>query len=146
MIASRPLVGYGPDNFGLVFPDFQTGHWARPSIIDEAHSELLQIGATQGVIGFAAFIWLCVAVLRLWWSGRRQVLAGGVLGACAGYLVTNLVNFSVVPAALPFWIFLGAAAVILQGDRSFGAVPIDRALSAPPQSLAVVVAKRHSSS
>jgi putative inorganic carbon (HCO3(-)) transporter len=145
MIASRPLVGYGPDNFGLAFPDFQTGHWARHSLIDEAHSELLQIGATQGVIGFAAFTWLCVAVLRHWWNGRRQVLAGGVLGACAGYLVTNLVNFSVVPAALPFWIFLGAAAVILQGDRSSSA-PIGRARLAPPQPVAPAVAKRQSSS
>jgi hypothetical protein len=44
------------------------------------------------------------------------MLASGILGACVGYLLTLLVNFSVVPSALPFWIFLGAGVVILQGD------------------------------
>jgi putative inorganic carbon (HCO3(-)) transporter len=120
MIASRPLVGYGPDNFGLVFPTFQTGSWARRSLIDESHSELLQIVATQGILGLAAFAWLCIAFVRLWWRGRHQLLASGVLGACVAYLLTLLVNFSTVPAALPFWIFLGAAAVILQGDAALG--------------------------
>jgi len=116
LIASRPLVGYGPDNFGLVFPTFQTGSWSRLSLIDESHSELLQIAATQGILGLAAFTWLCIAFVRLWWKGRKQMLASGVLGACVGYLLTLLVNFSAVPAALPFWIFLGAGAAMLQGD------------------------------
>ena len=116
LIGSQPLVGYGPDNFGLVYPRFQTGPWAHRAIIDEAHSEFLQIAATQGVIGLAAFSWLCIALLRLWSKGRRQVLAGGVLGACAGYVITGAFNFSVVPAALPFWMFLGAATVLLRPD------------------------------
>jgi O-antigen ligase len=110
-------LGYGPDNFGLVFPAFQTGWWSRLSLIDESHSEVLQIAATQGILGLAAFAWLCVAFVRLWWRGRNQLLAGGILGACAGYVLTLLVNFSTVPAALPFWIFLGAAAFILQGHE-----------------------------
>jgi O-antigen ligase len=116
LIASRPLVGYGPDNFGLVFPMFQTGSWSGLSLIDESHSELLQIAATQGILGLAAFAWLSIAFVRFWWKGRNQILASGILGACVGYLLTLLVNFSVVPAALPFWIFLGASAAMLQGD------------------------------
>jgi O-antigen ligase len=118
LIASRPLMGYGPDSFGLVFPTFQTGWWSRLSIIDESHSEILQITATQGILGLAAFAWLCIAFVRMWWRGRDQMLAMGILGACVGYVLTIAVNFSAVPAALPFWIFLGAAAVILPGDAS----------------------------
>ncbi len=130
LIASRPLLGYGPDNFGLVFPAFQTGSWSRLSLIDESHSEVLQIAATQGFVGLAAFAWLCIAFVRLWWKGRQKMLAGGVLGACVGYLLTLLVNFSTVPAALPFWIFLGAAAFMLQGrDDSNKTAPV----SGPPR-------------
>jgi O-antigen ligase len=124
------LLGYGPDNFGLVFPAFQTGSWSRLSLIDESHSEVLQIAATQGFVGLAAFAWLCIAFVRLWWKGRQKMLAGGVLGACVGYLLTLLVNFSTVPAALPFWIFLGAAAFMLQGrDDSNKTAPV----SGPPR-------------
>jgi putative inorganic carbon (HCO3(-)) transporter len=117
MIASRPITGYGPDNFGLVFPQFQTGPWAGSQIIDESHSELLQVGATQGLIGIAAFGWLCFAFLRMCWNRRENVFAGAVLGAGAAFLITNLVNFSVVPAALQFWLFLGAGTVLLQVDE-----------------------------
>lgn len=124
LIASRPWLGYGPDNFGLVFPMFQSGWWSRLSVIDESHSEVLQIAATQGILGLAAFAWLCIAFIRLWWRGRHQLLAWGILGACVGYVLTLLVNFSTVPAALPYWIFLGAAAFILQGhEDSRKAVP-----------------------
>jgi putative inorganic carbon (HCO3(-)) transporter len=125
LIASRPLLGYGPDNFGIVFPAFQTRNWSRLSVIDESHSEVLQIAATQGFVGLAAFAWLCISFVRIWWRGRNRILAGGVLGACIGYLLTLLVNFSTVPAALPFWIFLGAATFMLQGDDdSRKAVPV----------------------
>lgn len=116
MIASRPITGFGPDNFGLVYPQFETGRWAGSQLIDEAHSELLQIGATQGVVGIAIFAWLCYAVLRMCWAGRATPGAAGVLGACAGYLMTSLFNFSAAPAALPFWLFLATAAVLFQPD------------------------------
>jgi len=48
LIAHRPLTGYGPDSFGLVYPRFQTGDWTGGPLIDKAHSDLVQLAATQG--------------------------------------------------------------------------------------------------
>src|SRR5215472_6724465 len=47
LIAHRPLTGYGPDSFGLVYPRFQTGDWTGGPLIDKAHSDLVQLAATQ---------------------------------------------------------------------------------------------------
>src|SRR5258708_21351977 len=62
LIASRPLVGYGPDNFGLVFPRFESTDLHQQW--DKAHAETLQPAATQGVVGLVAYLFILVAFVR----------------------------------------------------------------------------------
>jgi len=118
LIASRPILGYGPDTFGLVFPKFETGDWgvgARDlhQQVDKAHAEVLQIAATQGLIGLAAYLLLLAGFIRAAWRARR--LNGLVLfAAFVAYLITVQLNFTALAAALPFWIF--AAACLLTWD------------------------------
>src|SRR4029077_10798620 len=84
MAASRPLAGYGPDNVGLVFPRFQSGDWGLTGDhvrqpIDKAHAELLQVAATQGLVGVLTYVLLQLAFLRTLWRARhvdRAVVAG----------------------------------------------------------------------
>jgi len=118
LVASRPIVGYGPDNVGLVFPRFQTGDWGLTyslaagtlrQPIDKAHAELLQVAATQGLIGVATYLLIQVAFLRAFWSARRldqAVIAGA---GWIAYTVVVQLNFSALAAALPFWMFASAA-------------------------------------
>lgn len=111
LIASRPVVGFGPDTFGLVYPHFQTGEWTPGYRIDKAHADALQVASTQGLLGLAGYVGLLVGALVMFWRARpvREVMALGT-GWLAYELITQ-VNFSWLPAAAPFWIFLGAAAV-----------------------------------
>jgi tetratricopeptide (TPR) repeat protein len=113
LIASRPILGYGPDNVGLVFPRFQTGDWGVAGSlrqpIDKAHLELLQIAATQGVIGIAAYVFLLAAFLRTFWSARRIDQAVLAFAGWAAYMVAVQLNFTALASALPFWIFAAAA-------------------------------------
>ena len=109
LIASRPLIGYGPDSFGLAFPHFQTGDWAPGLVIDKAHAELLQVAATQGLIGAGIALWIMVATLVTFWNGRAQPGAVALFAGWVAYQVPDQLNFSWLPAAAPFWMFLGAA-------------------------------------
>jgi O-antigen ligase len=114
LIASRPVFGYGPDNVGLVFPLFQTGNWAPlpgglAQPIDKAHAETLQVAATQGLVGLGAYVFMIVAFIRAYWKGRRNRMALPIFVGWLGYQVTLQLNFSAPPAAMPFWIFAGAA-------------------------------------
>ncbi len=106
VIASRPILGYGPDTFGLVFPRYTTYY---SELIDKAHAETLQIAATQGLVGLAAYAWLLIAFVAAFWRGRKIPGAYAVLGAWLGYQATLQVNFTALGSAFPFWIFAAAA-------------------------------------
>lgn len=108
LIASRPVVGYGPDNVGLVYPRFQATNLGR-SQVDKAHAESLQVAATQGLIGLAAYLLVLGAFVRAFWKGRHREGAVAIFAGWVAYEATLQLNFSALAASLPFWIFAAAA-------------------------------------
>jgi O-antigen ligase len=122
LIASRPILGYGPDNVGLVFPRFQTGDWSTPGQvrqpIDKAHAELLQVAATQGLVGVVTYVFLLVAFVRAFWRAARLDQAVLVVAGWIGYQVSVQLNFTALASALPFWIFAAAAMASSDAVRS----------------------------
>jgi len=111
LIAARPLVGFGPDTFGLVYPRFETGDWTPGYRIDKAHADTLQVAATQGALGLASYLALMLSAVIMFWRARGAETIALFAGWLA-YQVVTQVNFSWLPAAAPFWLFLGAAAVL----------------------------------
>jgi O-antigen ligase len=107
VIAGSPILGFGPDNFGLVFPRFNSLYYKE--LIDKAHAETLQVAATQGLVGLGVYAWLLIALARAFWRGRRKPGAYALFGACVAYEATLQVNFTALGAALPFWIVAAAA-------------------------------------
>jgi len=130
LIASRPLLGYGPDSFGLVFPRFETGDWGlgardQHQQVDKAHAEVLQIAATQGLVGVAAYLLILAAFIRSAWRGRRVdglVLFAGWLA----YAITVQLNFTALAAAFPFWIFAAACIVTWQTRSVITSIVVPR--------------------
>jgi O-antigen ligase len=108
LIASRPILGYGPDNFGLVYPRFQADYLGQQPV-DKAHAESLQVAATQGLIGLAAYLLVLAAFVRAFWEGRKRAGAVAIFAGWVAYQVTLQLNFSALAASLPFWIFAAAA-------------------------------------
>ena len=145
LIASRPLTGYGPDNFGLVYPSFESGDWGVTNVgfhqqIDKAHAETLQVAATQGLIGLAAYLWILVAFGRAFWAGRRQSGAVAVFAACVAYQVTIQLNFTALASAFPFWILAGAAMILFGAARPSRTLVVRRRAPLLAASLVLYVA------
>src|SRR4029077_6478266 len=114
--ATRPLTGYGPDNFGLVFPRFESTDLHQRW--DKAHAETLQIAATQGVLGLAAYLFILVAFARAFCRARRNPGAFAVFAGWVGYTATIQVNFSALASAFPFWILAAAAVETWEAART----------------------------
>jgi hypothetical protein len=123
LIASRPVFGYGPDTFGLVYPGFQSAPWVYYTQIDKAHSELLQVAATQGLVGLAIFVWILAAFVLAFWQGRRHPGAWPLFAGWAAYQVVVMVNFTALGSAFPFWIFAAASMVAWGATREVRWVP-----------------------
>ncbi len=110
LIASRPIVGYGPDTFGLVYPQFQRGN-QKFVLWDKPHQDMLGIAASQGLVGLAVYLWILVAFVRAFWRGRFQRGAVALFAGWIAYMVAIQFDFSWIPTSFPFWLFAAAAIV-----------------------------------
>jgi putative inorganic carbon (HCO3(-)) transporter len=118
LVAARPWVGWGPDTFGLVYPRFQTGDWTPGFLVDKAHSDVLQVAATQGLLGVAAYAGVAVALAAAFRRGRSRPGAIALLAGWLAYQVPLQLDFSWLPSAAPAWLLLAVAVAVWRaGER-----------------------------
>jgi O-antigen ligase/tetratricopeptide (TPR) repeat protein len=123
MIGDRPLLGWGPDTFALVYPAYRSSQLdALEDVVgrdDTAHTLLLGIGANAGLLGMAAFGAVQVAILLLLLrgafvrpghpgtAGRMSLLA--LLVVSTTYLILFLFGRQRVTTDWLAWVVAGAA-------------------------------------
>jgi len=114
----RPILGWGPDSFGVAFPNYRTADPAgAPGNQPEssAHNWLLEAAATTGIVGaLSALALVVVAAEELYRVGLRRVpaLAGPLLLGLIAYWAHGLVSGGSVRVAWFGWAGLGAAASV----------------------------------
>jgi O-antigen ligase len=120
MVAARPLTGWGQDATGLVLGRFLTGDWSPGVTFDRLHSGLLDLAATQGLLGVLTLGAVVVVLFRGLWRRRFAGAApgtkapaigpmsvGSIAAACIAYTVWVLFNFDWAPATGVFWLLAG---------------------------------------
>ena len=107
MIGARPVTGWGEETTGLAFGQFLSQDYAGLVTFDRVHSGVLEIAATQGLVGLAALTWVLAVIALAAWRGRLQPGVAGLAGALAGYSVWVFFNFDWAPATGPFWLLAG---------------------------------------
>ncbi|MGI8858645.1 MAG: O-antigen ligase family protein, partial [Rubrobacteraceae bacterium] len=120
-ILERPLLGHGPDNFAGPFQSHVdeelksaiTMSDGEVKTVDRPHNDLLQVAATTGLLGLAAYIWLLVSYFRN--AYRRGgwpliALTSGVLV----YILQIQTSFPTASSSVAFWGILGASAAIMR--------------------------------
>jgi putative inorganic carbon (HCO3(-)) transporter len=110
LIAGRPILGWGPDTFGLVYPLYQSRD-RFGEFFDKPHQETLGIAAAEGILGLAAYLWILVAFVRAFWRSRYLAGAVALFGGWIAYMVSVQADFSWIPTAVPFWLLTAGAVV-----------------------------------
>lgn len=136
LIRQRPLLGYGADALGLIFPRVYPPELVylqgRDHFVDRAHNLLLDWAIIAGLPGLLAFL-LVIGVFVLVTvrgltnapSGEKRVLLAGVLAAVAGNLTNNLVSFDVTATATASWLLMGMGIGLALGvDGKSGPAPV----------------------
>ena len=122
LIPDRPLLGYGPDTFGLVFqgvyPPQLVYYQGRGLYVDRAHNLVLDWAVAAGLLGLAAGLVLLTCFFMIGCRtadgcqqrgdrGRRLLIVA-CLAAVAGNIAGNLVSFDVTATATATWLLMGA--------------------------------------
>jgi hypothetical protein len=108
----HPLLGLGPDNFRRAYGRYL----GREQTDDRLHANnfYIEVLSTLGIAGFAAFVWLIVALAR---TARRagtlptnRVLVFGLSAALAAYLVHGTLDYFLefTPTYALLWLLAGA--------------------------------------
>jgi hypothetical protein len=129
LIAARPVTGWGEDATGLAFGRFLSADWAPGVTYDRTHSGILEIAATQGMLGLVTLGVVLVILFRGTWRWRFAGDIRAPAAACVGYTVWVVFNFDWAPATGAFWLLAGTAWSAVRAAES--GAPITSATDPP---------------
>jgi len=126
-IKERPLLGYGPENFSIIFDQhydpnlpgiatsFGRGWW------DRAHNVFFELGVTTGIP--SAVVYVLLFGVLFWHLGRLKknvssnqgirIIAHGIQATLLAYLVANFFSFDVFSTYLMFFFLVGYTLFLL---------------------------------
>lgn len=124
MIKNRPVLGTGMIDLGQIMRGMRTSEdeklWLGTPMGGHLHNNFIQITATRGFIGLAAFLfmWFSVFVLAAklmrFRSRLTSILAGGITASLIGFQVNGLAewNFSDSEVVTIAWFLTGLLLVL----------------------------------
>lgn len=125
VIAERPLLGHGPDDYAEPFARHE-GEDLRAffgeAIVDKAHNETLQVAATTGLLGLAAYIWVFVSYFRhALRSGGWPLLA--LSGSVLAYILQLQTWITTLATGVTFWAILGVSVAMMRLQQTASELP-----------------------
>jgi hypothetical protein len=116
-IASRPILGFGVDGFGVAYPAVRTtqsASFGADRWTSSAHDWVLQAAATTGVAGLVAFVAVVGATSVGLWRGlaRSPAVAGAALLSLSAYLAQGLVTVGSISVDWLPWLGVGVASAV----------------------------------
>lgn len=143
-VVSKPILGYGPETFAYVYPQFRpkehntTSEWEL--IYNKAHNEYLNYLATTGILGLSSFILVLIAFswqfLVTFTSSKPKdkVLVSGFFAGWIALLVSIFFGFTTPTSSLLIFI-LPAAAIVYKKNKQ---VHYDKFILLPFMALGIV--------
>ncbi len=134
LVGERPLLGYGADALGVIFPRVYPPelvyYQGRDFFVDRAHQIFLDGALTTGLLGLVAFCLVLVTFFMLvkqtlnqTRQPEKRVLLAAIFAAVLGNQVNNLTSFDVTATAAATWWLMGVGAALAQPPHGQAGVP-----------------------
>jgi O-antigen ligase len=143
----RPIVGWGPDNFGVAYPRYRSIETAVVSGPGQgnnsAHSWPLQAMVTTGIVGTTALGVVLVAglwILTTRGLPERPIVAAALLVGSVAYWTVGIVSVGMIGVDWVPWVAWGGAAALAAGPGPVVVRQVARPLSAAAIASAVLLA------
>jgi O-antigen ligase len=123
LVTSRPWLGHGPETFKAaflrVYPPQLVYYQGRHVVVDRAHNLWIDLGASAGAPGVAAFAVVLVTfggmaarALRARTDRWQRVVWMALIASAIGHLVDLQFSFELTAGATIFWLLLGSAIAV----------------------------------
>lgn len=123
MIKDHPILGTGPDTYGLAFPKYRPPTYDKrvgfSEYPDRPHNDFLQTATEVGLPGFSFYLATIIAaigillrILRRSLDPSRSLFAVFTIASIVGYTVQNQFNFHTISTAPLYWLIIGVIASI----------------------------------
>jgi O-antigen ligase/cytochrome c-type biogenesis protein CcmH/NrfG len=112
IVQERPLLGYGPDNFTVALPRYRPERAPieiRQSLPSSAHSWVVQVATSSGLLGLACFVGIALVAFGLALRSTRPAAAAGAT-MLATFLGTGLTTVNEFGTEWLFWASVGVIA------------------------------------
>jgi O-antigen ligase len=120
MFLDAPVWGQGPHTFGMFYKKYVTQYhlpsWVgfEPREVPWAHNLYVEILGQQGIIGFAAFMWVLMSLFSVAWRTRRaseeiRILGAGAFGGLVGFCLAATIELTFLRhwVVVIFFVLLG---------------------------------------
>ncbi|MDW5300410.1 MAG: O-antigen ligase family protein, partial [Sedimentibacter sp.] len=121
MLKNTLFIGYGPDNYCLMFPQedyvgrFNTGKSMTNIVVDKPHNMYMQTAVNTGAISLISliFIWVTYLIGSFKLYSRKKIhtlleyMGASAFLSVTAYLAAGIFNDNIVSVAPLFWIILG---------------------------------------
>lgn len=107
----RPVLGYGPENFGMVFNKYyEPKLWRSEPWFDRAHNVVMDWLVNTGFVGLVIYLAIFAVIKLAIWKNRKEFgleRSAVLLGIMTAYFVHNLFVFDNLVSYQMFLIFAG---------------------------------------
>ncbi|MDO8734814.1 MAG: O-antigen ligase family protein, partial [Elusimicrobiota bacterium] len=117
MLFDKPVLGVGLGSFHISFPDYASDElkkiWPQTqNIVNDAHSEFVQILAELGVVGFGIFLWILFSVFHNAYQFYKRLhdreeflIYTALFSSAVGLLVQNFFSVDMRFTISSFYLF-----------------------------------------
>ena len=120
MVAERPILGHGPDNFVAVQAKHRSDaepYEVQANANSSAHSWVAQVATSSGLLGLVTFIVIAVAAVGAALRSRDPIASIGAVAMCA-FLAQGSTTVNEISTE---WLFWGAVGLVASSSVRTGA-------------------------